>query len=137
MNEFIKLKNEQDYLDFKARTNDLHDGYIISADYRHPMIEEDGDRITVSMPDLILKILVTSMKGHPIVELKFSGVMDIRLAGAFSDIVCFSMKWDAVKPPRYPNPYVPWTNEFEFDWENYSMETNRIIAVTAEWGFVE
>ncbi|MBQ8511997.1 MAG: hypothetical protein IJ497_05240, partial [Clostridia bacterium] len=86
---------------------------------------------------LILKILVTSMKGHPIVELKFSGVMDMRLAGAFSDIVCFSMKWDTVKPPRYPNPYVPWTNEFEFDWENYSMETNRIIAVTAEWRFVE
>ena len=141
MNEFIKLKNEQDYLDFQARTNHLHDGYIISADYRHSVVEKDNGSIAISMPDLTLKILVTSMKGHPIVELKFSGVMDMRLAGAFSDIFDFTMKWDTVKPPRYPQPYVQWVNEFEFDWENDSLETNRnttyVIAVTAEWRFVD
>ncbi len=137
MGKFIPLKNEQDYLDFSRRTNGLHDGYIISADYKKHVFDECNHYVE-AMPNLTLKILVTSMKDHPVVELKFSGVMDVRLSGGFSDIFGFTMKWGE-RNNLLREKYVQWCTEFEFDWENHSMETDRnttyVIACDAEWRF--
>lgn len=138
MEQFTQLKNEQDYLDFASRTNGLHDGHIISADYRKSVRIVECNHYVHHMPDLTLKILVTSMKDHPVVELKFSGVRDMRLYGGFSDIFGFTMKWGTMNNLLH-EPYVQWCTEFEFDWENHSMETNPnttyVIACDAEWRF--
>ena len=137
MNKFIKLKNEQDYLDFASKTNGLHDGYIISADYRKHVIVEYNHYVH-TMPNLTLKILVTSMKDHPVVELKFTGVRDMRIHGGFSDIFGFTMKWGTTNNLLH-EPYVQWCTEHDFDWENHSMETDPntsyVIASDAEWRF--
>ena len=138
MNKFIKLKNEQDYLDFASKTNGLHDGYIISADYRKRVIVEYNHYVH-TMPNLTLKILVTSMIGHPVVELKFSGVRDMRLHGGFSDIFGFTMKWGTTNDPLH-EPYVQWCTEADFEWEKQSEPDRHItyvIACDAEWRFTE
>ena len=139
MNKFIKLKNEQDYLDFASKTNGLHDGYIISADYRKHVIVECNNHYVHTMPNLTLKILVTSMIGHPVVELKFSGVRDMRLHGGFSDIFGFTMKWGTTNDPLH-EPYVQWCTEADFEWEKQSEPDRHItyvIACDAEWKFTE
>ncbi len=156
MNKFIKLTNEQDYLDFSSKTNGLHDGYIISADYKHPVIVEDG-RYVITLPDLTLRILVTSMIGRPVVEIHFGGVLDMRISGGYNDIFGFTMKWgrftmkwgatnNQLRTWGIPNnqlceTYVQWCTAFEFDWENHSMETDShttyVIACDAEWRFTE
>ena len=138
MEQFTQLRNEQDYLDFASRANGLHDGYIISADYRKSVIIVECNHYVHHLPDLTLKILVTSMKDHPVVELHFSGVRDMRIRGGFSDIFGFTMKWGTTNDLLH-EPYVQWCTEFEFDWENHSMKsdsnTTYVIAHTAEWRF--
>ena len=139
MNKFIKLKNEQDYLDFSSKTNGLHDGCIISADFKKHVIVEYNHYVQ-TMPNLTLKIQVTSMIGQPVVELKFTGVRDMRIHGGFGDIFGFTMKWGTMNNLLH-EPYVQWCTEFEFDWENHFMETNPnttyVIACDAEWRFAE
>jgi len=139
MEQFIPLKNEQDYIDFIHRTNYLHDGRIISADYKKSVTAK-MNHIVQDMPDLTLKILVTSMKDYPVVEIHFGGVMDMRLHGGFSDIFQFDMKWGRTNNLLH-EPYVQWCTELHFDWENHSMETDPnttyVIARSAEWRFTE
>ncbi len=141
MNKFIQLNNEQDYLDFSSQTNGLHDGYIISADYKHPVIVEDG-RYVITLPDLTLRILVTSMKDRPVVEIHFGGVLDMRISDGYSDIFGFTMKWGGRNDPLHEK-YVQWCTELSsvFDWEKHSKETDShttyVIACDAEWRFTE
>ncbi|MBQ8188125.1 MAG: hypothetical protein IJ037_14840 [Clostridia bacterium] len=137
MNEFIKLNNEQDYLDFQTRTNGLHDGYIISVNHQRPVFFDNNLLCYIPESKMTLKILVSSMPGHPVVEMRFTATRDMRLHN--DCLFGFSMKWGTMNHQWHPIPYVQWASEPDFDWEHHSMETDRsttyVIATTAEWRF--
>lgn len=139
MEKWIQLNSEQAFSDFHSRCNGLHDGYILAADYRKKLIIEDSKTVC-SLPDLTMKIIVTSMKDHPVVLLKFSGVMDMRLACGYHDIIDFSMKLGEKNDPLRTK-YVLWTCDHDPECQNTSMETERniiyVIACAAQWRFME
>ncbi len=74
--------------EFLDRVNGLHDGYIISVDYKHNGIEisDDGYDFYPDRTELKLSVLVTSI-GDTIVEMTFSGVRDWRISNEFDEML--------------------------------------------------
>lgn len=72
---YSEIKTEKDIQDFLEKTNQLHDGHIISAIYTYNGIEktEDGHCYSPWMKTLTLQVLVTSIF-DTVVEIKFENI---------------------------------------------------------------
>ena len=75
---FNEIKTEKDIQNFIDKTNSLHDGYIIGAQYTndvHTNVDENGFFTNPDATKLILRILVTSI-WNTVVEIEFDGVLE-------------------------------------------------------------
>lgn len=92
---FQSIKSQQDVDIFDDLSNGLHDGYITRVEYDNAGVisaDEGGLFFDYSRRTLLLHILVTSLKGHPIFELRFSGVVEYQIRDVqFNDMIGFSV----------------------------------------------
>ena len=75
---FNEIKTEKDIQNFIDKTNSLHDGYIIGAQYTndvHTNVDENGFFTNPDATKLILRILVTSI-WNTVVEIEFEGLWE-------------------------------------------------------------
>ena len=83
------IKSEADIQPFRTAVHGLHDGYITHVEYEHTGItaHENCLYFDDSKRRLILHIYVTSLPGHPTVELLFQGVTEWQIKDSSYDIV--------------------------------------------------
>lgn len=86
MVEYLKIENSCDAELFLERVNGLHDGHIISAEYKNDGIEivKDGYEFHPEKTELKISVLVTSI-GDTIVEMIFDGVSEWRIQSGYCD----------------------------------------------------
>ena len=86
--EFISIKKNQDIAEFLKETNSLHDGYIISVEYRNDGISNIGGVIfqDSNSSSLKISILVTSIS-NTVVELEFEHVVEWQVKSGRFEIV--------------------------------------------------
>ena len=92
--EYLEIKTNEDAGKLQILSNGMHDGYIISAEYRADPI----DIYDYTKKSLILKVLVTSVEDLTI-ELCFDNVYDYRINDSVSSygIQQFSVFFDEHK----------------------------------------
>jgi hypothetical protein len=126
MAEHLKIENRTDAELFLARVNGLHDGHIISAEYKNDGIEivKGGYEFHPEKTELKLSVLVTSI-GDTIVEMIFDEVSEWRIqSGYCDDILDSHISFDI-------NGFVIWSD----DQSEYS--DIRVVAKNMRWRIIE
>ena len=98
---FNEIKSEKDIRNFLEKTNQLHDGYIISAIYTNNGIKktESGHSYSPWMTTLTLRILVTSI-WDTIVEIEFESLYEWQIYDNFSNIYETTLSFDDLLTTR-------------------------------------
>lgn len=123
--EYRQIRNSADAEVFLKRYRGLHDGIVVSVNYR-------ADVRTAGMKternwqgnELTLGILARSVEGAPTVELVFRGVVDWHLSrggGLYGIIMEFT-----------PNGGVTWADSHTTDWD-VMKEATFVCAASAAW----
>ncbi len=125
-----EIKTEKDIQDFIDKTNQLHDGYIISVIYTNNGIEkmERGHSFSPWMTKLTLRVLVTSLWDLT-VEIEFEGLYKWQIKDNFSDIFATTLSFD-------DQGHIIWADDV---WRNIE-ELERCsfaIAASMKWRIVE
>ena len=92
---FNEIKTRTDIQFFLEKTNSLHDGYIINAQYTNNGISriENGYCFKPEQTKLILQILVTSIC-NAVVEIEFENLLEWQLKDNHWDITDTSVMFD-------------------------------------------
>lgn len=127
---FNEIKREEDVQDFLEKTNQLHDGYILSAVYANKGIEktERGHAFFPWKTTLTLQILVTSI-WDTVVEIEFEGLHEWQIRNNFSDILTTTVTFD-------DEGHVIWADDV---WKNIEepKTCSYVIARSMKWQIVE
>lgn len=89
MTEYQYIKTPQDADRFIEEANGLHDGHVTHFEYvNHGIIQcDDGLVFDYSKVNLKMKVLITSLEGHPTVEIFLGNVYRVQFHSInFSDI---------------------------------------------------
>lgn len=89
MSEYQSIQTPQDADHFIEAVNGLHDGYVTHFEYVNDGVEQrdDGLFFDYSKVNLKMKVLITSLEGHPTVEIVFGNVYRVQFyCFYFSDI---------------------------------------------------
>ena len=127
---FNEIKTEKDIQTFLEKTNQLHDGYILSAIYTNNGIEktESGHSYSPWMTTLTLKVLVTSI-WYAIVEIEFEGLYEWQIYNNFSDIFATTLSFD-------DRGHIVWADNV---WRNTEelKKCSYAIAASMKWRIAE
>ena len=126
---YNEIKSSEDIKNFLEKTNMLHDGYIIDAQYKYYGIEktEDGLCFCPEEKKLTLRILVTSIF-NTVVELEFENILDWQMKSDTDYI--FSTFVDFMEPKR-----IVWSSAFFTNMD--SIKNNSyVIAKSMKWRMV-
>ena len=127
---FNEIKTEKDIRDFLEKTNQLHDGNIISAIYANNGIKktESGHSYSPWMTTLTLRILVTSL-WDTIVEIEFEGLYEWQIYNDFSDIFATTLSFD-------DEGHIVWADD---PWQTREelKSLSFVIAASMKWRIVE
>ena len=88
------IRTEADVQVFDELSNGLHDGYITHVEFHNGGIcpVDSGLKFDYDKRSLVLHVLVTSLKGHPVFELSFRSVLEYQIQDyGFSDMIGFSV----------------------------------------------
>ena len=127
---FNEIKTEKDIQTFLEKTNQLHDGYILSAIYTNNGIKktESGHSYCPWMTTLTLNVLVTSI-WDAIVEIEFEGLCEWQIHDEFSDIFATALSFDDEGHIVWAD--VPWQTREELKSSSF------VIAASMKWRIVE
>ena len=127
---FTEIKTEKDIKAFLEKTNQLHDGYILSAIYTNNGIKktEGGHSYFPWMTTLTLKVLVTSI-WDTIVEIEFEGLCEWQIYDKFSDIFATTLSFDDEGHIVWAD--VPWQTHEELKRGSF------VIAESMKWQIVK
>ena len=127
---FNEIKSEKDIRNFLEKTNQLHDGYIISAIYTNNGIKktESGHSYSPWMTTLTLRILVTSI-WDTIVEIEFESLYEWQIYDNFSNIYETTLSFDDEGHIVWADN--PWQTREEL------RSCSFVIAVSMKWRIVE
>ena len=130
MADFLRIENKGDAELFLERTNGLHDGYIISAEYKNDGIEmvNGGYEFHPEKTELKLSVLVTSI-GDAIVEIIFSGVYSWRISNEFDEILDAAIFFDN-------HGSVVWYDDASAGY-NYEVSGSYAVAKEMTWRILE
>ena len=127
---FNEIKTEKDIQTFLEKTNQLHDGYILSAIYTNNGIKktESGHSYFPWMTTLTLKVLVTSI-WDAIVEIEFEGLCEWQIHDTFSDIFATTLSFDDMGHIVWADN--PWHTREELKSSSF------VIAASMKWRIAE
>ena len=127
---FNEIKTEKDIQTFLEKTNQLHDGYILSALYTNNGIKKTQSEHSYFpwMTTLTLKVLVTSI-WDAIVEIEFEGLREWQIHDEFSDIFATTLSFDDEGHIVWAD--VPWQTREELKSSSF------VIAASMKWRIVE
>lgn len=117
MSEYNEIRTAEDVIFYQNQTEGLHDGVIISAEYRVDF-QSDGIESAWNGNTLTLKVLATGMTDVPVVELVFDYVKDLKIAGFSPEI------FESVIEFRKPG--IIWKSEL-------SEQSDYVKASTMRW----
>ena len=127
---FNEIKTEKDIQTFLEKTNQLHDGHIISAIYTNNGIKktESGHSYFPWMTNLTLKVLVTSI-WDAVVEIEFEGLYEWQIYNNFSDIFATTLSFD-------DKGHIIWADD---PWQTHEelKSSSFVIAASMKWRIVK
>ena len=127
---FKEIKTDKDIRDFLEKTNQLHDGYVISVIYTNNGIKktEGGHSFSPWMTTLSLRILVTSI-WDATVEIEFEGLYEWQIKDNFSDIFATTLTFD-------DQGHIIWAGDV---WQNTEelKKCSYVVAAYMKWRIVE
>ena len=88
--EYHAIKTYADVQEFQEISNGLHDGFITHVEYNNTGITSQGNILFFDYAgkSLIIRVLVTSIDGHPTFELSFHNVYEWQINDFdFSDMI--------------------------------------------------
>lgn len=92
--QYHTIRTSADIEIFQNISNGLHDGYITHVEYNNKGISavEHGLLFDYTGLSLIIHILVTSLPGHPTIEISFHNIYEWQMNSfLFSDMIGFSI----------------------------------------------
>ena len=127
---FKKIKTTDDIEEFRERTNDLHDGYLVGVHYANNGITSipHGHLFDFQKTRLTLQILVTSMY-DTLVELEFEGLWEWQIKENESDMTDTTLMFDEKKR-------IIWSDDQYVNMEELK-KGSYAIAQSMKWRFVE
>ena len=127
---FNEIKTEKDIQTFLEKTNQLHDGHIISAIYTNNGIEktEGGHSYSPWKTTLTLKVLVTSI-WDAVVEIEFEGLYEWQIYDNFSDIFATTLSFDDMGHIVWADN--PWHTREDLKRSSF------VIAASMKWRIVK
>ena len=131
---YQEIKTQKDIQNFLEKTNQLHDGYVISVKYNNNGIKktELGHSISPWKTTLSLQVLVTSLY-DTIVELEFECLYEWQFKEEYFNSACgifeVSLSFDS-------QGHIIWADDV---WQNTTdMKTcSYVIAESVKWRIVE
>ena len=92
MKEYQYIKSPQDADRFMEATNELHDGHVTHFEFVNDGILQcsDGLVFDYSKVNLKMKVLITSLIGHPTVESVFRSVHRVQFYSFYFSDICGS-----------------------------------------------
>ncbi len=127
---FNEIKTEKDIGEFLEKTNELHDGHIISVTYTNNGIEktENGYSYSPWKTTLTLRILVTSL-WDTTVEIQFDGLHEWQIYDNFSGILATTLSFD-------DQGHIIWSDDA---WQNREelKRCSFAVAASMKWRIAE
>lgn len=129
MDTYHSITTRADIARFLEETNDLHDGYIISVQYRNDGIEcvPHGHVFHPEKTELRIQILVCSIF-NTVVELLFTGIHEWQIKDDMCDMIQTSVSFDK-------HGQVIWTNEYSTA-PAVRKDCSYVIAASMKWKFL-
>ena len=127
---FHEIKTETDIQDFLERTNQLHDGYVISVVYTNNGIKKtaDGHSFSPWMTELTIRVVVTSLC-DTIVEIEFDGLYEWQVKENVSDIFATVLSFN-------DQGHIVWSDD-EWSTMEELRDCSYAIASGMKWRIVE
>ena len=128
---FNEIKTEKNIQDFLEKTNQLHDGYIISAIYTNNGIEktESGHSYSPWMTKLTLRVLVTSLCDTT-VEIEFEGLYEWQVKDNFSYIFATTISFD-------DQGHIVWADDDVWRNTEELKKCSYAVAASMKWRIVK
>lgn len=126
MNSYYSIKSLADIDTFIKKTNALHDGYIITVDYRNDGIKISGDvyEFNPELKQLKIRVLITSIQ-DAVLEMEFENVLEWKITEADYDILEANVSFDK-------NGFVIWADG-AIDLNNVQGNDSYVIAEIMKW----
>lgn len=129
MDTYHSITTQADIARFLEETNNLHDGYIISVQYRNDGIVPipNGHEFHHENTELRVQILVTSIY-DTVVELLFTGIDEWQIKDDMWDMIQTSVSFAG-------HGRVIWTNDYSTVPE-VRKDCSYVIATSMKWKFL-
>ena len=134
MSVFYSIRTADDIADFLKKTNYLHDGYIIAAEYCNNGITpiDSGYKFNPELTQLKIRVMITSI-GDAVLEMVFEHPVDWILSNSHGNIIM----GEILEATVFFNDkgQIVWIDDV-CNKDNLEENTSYIIAHNMKWRFL-
>lgn len=134
MGDFNLIKTADDIADFLKKTNHLHDGYIIAAEYCNNGITpiDSGYEFNPEHTQLKIRVMITSIM-DAVAEMVFENLVDWTLNNSQGNIIMGDILDTAVFFNE--KGQIIWTDDTANN-DNFTENSSYVIAHRMKWRFL-